>query len=675
MPDKSFKNDLFISYAHLDNLPMPGSTSKDGWVTKFQDMLVYMLTGRIGREPKIWRDERLVGNQDFEAEILDQLRSAALLISVVSGRYVLSQWCEKEVDNFSKTAQSDPNIANNRTRVLKVIKFPDVDDSKLPQVMQRALGYPFYMQDDQKTERELDPEYGENFKKRWYDQIAKLAVDVAQLIKEMDAAAASSVSSSAPAGASQAAAATGSAVSAKPLVFVAECSKDRRDDRNAIIAELRGSDYTVLPDEELPDDEQGYIGEMDNLLARCKLSIHLVGSGYGVIPDGTSEKSVSVLANERAIERCKTSQMKRIIWLPSGTSATSDKQKLFIKALEEDAEAQYGADLITGTIEDLKRAIHDGLRKIETPEIAASDKGTLFFADCSFDRRDDRDAVIEEMRSAGYRILPEGQLPTEEANFFGALAPVLGQSALSVHIIGSNYGVVPDGPSERSLSVLANELSIEYSKRFGLKRIIWLPSGTKSTSRRQQEFIDSLRNDPEPKFGAQLVTGGLDDLKAAIQAALKKPEATPAVAPAQAPTTARKVIYLICDELDREAAMPLRIFLRKQGFDTRVPAFKGDAATVRQSNHDMLTLCDEAIIFYGAKEDSWKSAIDAEVLKSAAGRASKPPLQPFTYLASPETTEKTEIVALEDRVIDCLTGFKEDALTEFVKIVTGTPQP
>jgi hypothetical protein len=672
MPDKSFKNDLFISYAHLDNLPMPGSSSQDGWVTRFQNMLVYMLTGRIGREPKIWRDERLVGNQDFEAEILDQLRSAALLISVVSGRYVLSQWCEKEVDNFSKTAGADPKIANNRTRVLKVIKYPDVDDSKLPQVMQRALGYPFYMQDDQKTERELDPEYGENFKKRWYDQIAKLAVDVAQIIKELDAASTAGVSSSAATSAAQSAVVAGSA---KPLVFVAECSKDRRDDRNAIIAELRGAGYTVFPDEELPDDEQGYVGEVDNILGRCKLSIHPVGSGYGVIPDGASEKSVSVLANERAIERCKTSQLKRIIWLPSGASATSDKQKLFIKALEEDAEAQYGADLITGTIEDLKRAIYDGLKKIETPEVAASDKGTLFFADCSFDRREDRETVIEDMRSEGYRILPEGQLPTEEANFFGALAPALGQSTLSVHIIGSNYGVVPDGPSERSLSVLANELSIEYSKRFGLKRIIWLPTGTKSTSRRQQEFIDSLLNDPEPKFGAQLVAGSREDLKSAIHAALKKPETTPAVAPALAPATARKVIYLICDESDREAAMPLRIFLRKQGFDTRVPAFKGDAATVRQSNHDMLTLCDEAIIFYGAKEDSWKSAIDAEVLKSAADRTSKPPLEPFAYLASPETTEKTEILALEDRVINCLAGFKEDALTEFVKIVTGTPQP
>ena len=675
MPDKPLKNDLFISYAHLDNLPMPGSASKDGWVSKFQDMLVYMLTGRIGREPRIWRDERLVGNHDFEAEILDQLRSAALLISIVSNRYELSAWCQKELDNFSKTAAGDPNIAGNRSRVLKVIKFPGVDDSKLPQVMQRALGYPFYMEDDQKTERELDPEYGEIFKKKWYDQIAKLAVDVAQLIKEMDAASAAAASAAAPGGAPQAPGEPASAVQAKPSVFIAECSKDRRDDRNAIISELRGAGYTVLPNQELPDDEQGYISEVDNILGRCKLSVHLVGSGYGVVPDGTSDKSVSVLANDRAIERCKASDLKRVIWLPSGTVSSSDKQKLYIKALQEDASAQYGADLITGTIEDLKRAIYDALKKIEAPEPAASDKGTLFFADCSFDRRADRDAIIEDLRSAGYRILPETQLPTEEANFFGALAPVLGQSTVSVHVIGSNYGVVPDGPSERSLSALANELAIEYSKRFGLKRIIWLPAGTKSTSRRQQEFIDSLVNDPEPNFGAQLITGTSEDLKAAIHAALKKKEPAQVVSPAQVPATARKVIYLICDESDREAAMPLRIFLRKQGFDTRVPAFKGDAATVRQSNHDMLTLCDAAIIFYGAQEDSWKSAIDAEILKSAADRTSKPRLEPFTCLAPPQTTEKADTIALEDRVINCLAGFNEDALAEFVKIVTGNPQP
>jgi hypothetical protein len=671
MPNKSFKNDLFISYAHLDNLPMPGSATKDGWVTKFHDMLVYMLTGRIGREPKIWRDERLVGNQDFEAEILDQLRSAALLLSVVSNRYELSAWCQKEVDNFSKAAASDSNIANNRSRVLKVIKFPGVDDTKLPQVMQKALGYPFYMTDEQKTDRELDPEYGENFKKRWYDQIAKLAVDIAQLIKEMELAS----PAAAAAGTPQASVGPVGAASSKPIVFVADCSKDRRDDRNAIIAELRGAGYAVLPDEELPDDEQGYIGEVDNLLGRCKLSIHLVGAGYGVVPDGTSDKSVSVLANDRAIQRCKASDLKRIIWLPASTSASSDKQKRFIKTLEEDAEAQFGADLITGTVEDLKRAIRDALKKIEAPEPVAADKGTVFFADCSFDRRGDRESVIEDLRSAGYRTLPEAQLPTEEANFFGALAPVLGQSQLSVHIIGANYGVVPDGPSERSVSALANELAIEYSKRFGLKRLIWLPAGTKSTSRRQQEFIDSLVSDPGAKFGAQLVTGTLDDLKAAIHAALTKQEPTEVAAPAQAPGKARKVIYLICDEADREATMPLRIFLRKQGFDTRVPAFKGDAATVRQSNHDMLTLCDAAIVFYGSKEDSWKSAIDAEILKSGADRTAKPPLEPFTYLAAPETTEKTEIVALEDRVINCLSGFTEDALAEFVKIVTGNPKP
>lgn len=253
---------------------------------------------------------------------------------------------------------------------------------------------------------------------------------------------------------------------------------------------------------------------------------------------------------------------------------------------------------------------------------------------------------------------------------------MLGRCKLSVHIIGGNYGVVPDGPSERSVGVLANELTVEYSKKSGLKRIIWLPGGTKSNSKRQQDFIASLSNDPATRFGAELVTGSVDDLKAAIRAVLKQIEVPEIASPAPQPAAARKVIYLICDELDREATMPLRIALRKQGFDTRVPAFKGDAATVRQSNFDMLAACDAAIVFYGVKEDSCKRSVDAEILKAAGARSSKPPLEPFTYLAPPETEDKKELVLLEEpKLINCLSGFSDAALDEFIDTVVGKPKP
>lgn len=331
-----FKNDIFISYAHLDNMAMPGSTSPKGWVEKFQEMLVYMLTGRIGREPRIWRDEKLAGNHDFEAEILDQLHQAALMISIVSGRYVLSSWCEKEVNNFRDAPMGIEKVTGNRSRVLKVIKFPDVDDSKLPEVMQKALGYEFYMEDaKRKIKRELDPEYGEDFKEEWIAQITKVAIDIAQMMKELDAASASGTSSQ-TASAAASPAPSGTPAAARPVVFLADCSSDRREDREAIRTDLRAAGYPVLPGEKLPDDEQGFIAGLDAVLGRCKLSVHVVGSGYGVIPDGPSEKSVGVLANQRAIQFSKTSGLKRIIWVPGGAECQSEKQKQFIKSLLEE---------------------------------------------------------------------------------------------------------------------------------------------------------------------------------------------------------------------------------------------------------------------------------------------------------------------------------------------------
>jgi hypothetical protein len=662
----AFKNDIFISYAHLDNKPL--SKTDEGWITRFHETLAAMLNTRIGREPEIWRDKKLTGNDMFGDVIVEQFPYTALLISIITPRYVESEWCTKEAREFCKTAESTGGvIVDNKSRILKVVKFPGGDEDPLPEPMKNALGYEFYVFNDE-TPLELDEAYGEKFKQTYNMQVAKLAFDVAQLIKKL---------ASQPPAASQPA-----STRAKPVVFLADCSGDRHPDRNAILADLRLAGYSTLPDEKLPDDEEGFIGRLDKLLGRSKLSVHIVGSGYGVVPDGPSEKSVGVLANERATQHSRTSGLKRIIWVPSGTEPRSENQKLFVKSLLEDTEAQYGADLINGNIEDLKRAIHSALKKIEDADVPHADKPALFLAECGFDRRVDREAIMADLRGAGYPILPEVQLPTEEASYFGALATILGQCKLSVHIVGNNYGVVPDGPSESSVSVLANELAAQYSKKAGLKRLIWVPGGTKSSSRRQQEFIDSLRIGSDTMLGAELVSGSLEDVKASIRAALKNIETADAVPAAQEPqqsqqpATTRKVIYLICDETDREATMPLRIFLRKQGYDTRIPAFKGDAATVRQSNLDILTACDAAIIFYGVKEDSWKRSVDAEILKAAGNRTSKPPLEPFTYLAQPESDDKKELIELEEpRIINCLSGHSDAALGEFVSTVSGAPKP
>ena len=165
----------------------------------------------------------------------------------------------------------------------------------------------------------------------------------------------------------------------------------------------------------------------------------------------------------------------------------------------------------------------------------------------------------------------------------------------------------------------------------------------------------------------------------AVHAALKKLEAPPPPSPAapqEAMEAGSKLVYLICDERDRKATIPLRKFLKGQGFDSNIPAFDGDAATVRQSNQDLLTTADAAIVFYGIGDDAWKRAVDAEIRKSAGYRTGKAPLMPFTYLAEPSTADKTDLIDLDEpRLIDGLQGFSDAAMAEFVGTLSRKAKP
>ena len=120
----------------------------------------------------------------------------------------------------------------------------------------------------------------------------------------------------------------------------------------------------------------------------------------------------------------------------------------------------------------------------------------------------------------------------------------------------------------------------------------------------------------------------------------------------------------------------MRKFLKSQGFESKIPVFEGDAATVRQSNQDLLSTCDAVLIFYGAGDEFWKRSVDAELRKAAGYRTSKTPLATYTYLAEPATDDKRELIELEEpRLIDGLYGFSEAAFADFVNAVSGKVKP
>ncbi len=96
----SFDQHLFISYAHIDNQPL--SREQEGWVTRFHKSLKSFPSMNIGTMVKIWRDDKLQGNDVFADEIVHQFSSTALLVSVLTPRYLDSEWCTREFESSAK---------------------------------------------------------------------------------------------------------------------------------------------------------------------------------------------------------------------------------------------------------------------------------------------------------------------------------------------------------------------------------------------------------------------------------------------------------------------------------------------------------------------------------------------------------------------------------------------
>jgi hypothetical protein len=349
----SFRRHAFISYAHIDNKPLLDAS--DGWVTTFHRALGQLLSPKLGCEADIWRDERLTGNDMFSDEILEQFPSTAVLVSVLSPRYLKSDWCEKEILGFCEAAERTGGVAvGNKSRIFKVIKTPIDSREEVPPVLRDMLGYAFYVTDEDQMPRELDPAFGDTARQEFLRKVNKLAWDMKTLLDElMDDAPEAAADAEAP---------------AKPAVYLAECARDRRVARELIEQELQRLGYPVLPAHPLPTDETELVAEVGKLIAQCCLSVHLVGTGYGAVPDGAGEKSVVVLQNEIAVEASRKGALKRVVSLPAGTESTQAAQQAFIEALHTDPNAQFAADLITGSLEDVKSAVLAALKTIESEQ-------------------------------------------------------------------------------------------------------------------------------------------------------------------------------------------------------------------------------------------------------------------------------------------------------------------
>jgi hypothetical protein len=351
----NFEGDAFISYAHLDNVEL--IEGGKGWVTNLHRALEVRVAQLLGKPSHIWRDPKLDGNDIFEDALVKRLREVASLISVVSPRYVKSEWARKELAEFWKAAEAQGGVRfRDKARIFKVLKTP-VPIEATPPELQSLLGYEFFRVDpDTGRIHELDEIFGSEAQKEFWIRLDDLAHDICCMLEVLEA-------SDTTVGAVDSIAAT--------TIFLAESTSDLREQREAIKRDLQQHGYTVLPSRSLPMVASELKSVLRGDLARSRMSIHLVGRSYSFVPEASAQ-SLLEIQNDLAIERGDQGGFSRLLWIPPGLQVTDERQRSVIEQLRMDPRIQKGADLLETPLEELRTVIQERLKQATVPTAAPS---------------------------------------------------------------------------------------------------------------------------------------------------------------------------------------------------------------------------------------------------------------------------------------------------------------
>jgi hypothetical protein len=489
-----FPTDIFISYAHIDDESL--IQNQKGWISEFHRALDIRLAQLLGRRPVIWRDDSLQGNHVFDKQIVDQFSKVAIMISIITPRYVKSDWCIKEVDEFYNASQTNIGFTvSNKARIFKVIKTPVLIEQH-PEKISGVLGYEFYNTDPGTGRvKELSQSFGNEAERLYWEKLDDLAHDISSFLESL------------------------------------EHSK----------------------------------------------------SFTGSLP---------------------------------GTSATNGQ---------------------------------------------VSQK--IFLAESSSDTQDFRDSLKRELQGYGYHILPDKQLPLISTALNESLISNLNETVLTIHLLGENYGVVPEG-AQKSIVEIQNDVAASFSAANSVPRFIWIPEGCEPGDDRQISFIDKLNSGKEGISGADLVQGSLEDFKSIVIDKLNsmKKEIKKEVEQPEIFNDSSKIVYLICDLSDIDEIRPLEDYLFDNGYEVVIPIFEGDESGIREDHIENLKNCSAAIIFFSNANELWLRSKTRDFLKINGYGRDKPLAFKAIYIAPPDSMSKQRFRTLDAEVIQAIDGLPEEKL-------------
>lgn len=661
-----FERDIFISYAFLDNLSVKGG--EYGWVEDFHKAMRVRLAHLMKEDPEIFCYTKKGDCDIFIHKIDEKLSKSAILILILSQKYIQSECCIRELKEFIKPAVSGIEKETcDKSRIIKILKTAVPYDA-IPPEIKDILGYEFYIIDPS-TDRikELDCRACGQLEQIYWarlDDVAHDICDALERIKQADV--------------------TGIPGQEEQLkIYLAETSSDLKAQRDIIKRELIENGHEILPDCQLPLVGPEFEKTVEDFLDQCDLSIHLVGGGYGLIPEG-SRTSIVELQNELAVKKSKNRKFQRLIWKPpgNGIEINDERQERFINLIRTDSETQYGADMFETPLIHFKYAIRDKINSIKSAPISIMGKPTVYLAETDYSLQKQRESIKRQLIDQGYKVLPDQPLPLIYPHLVEILDTLLDQCDISIHLMGEAYGIVPS-KTEKSIIFIQNEQAAEKSSQGQLLRLVRLSPTIDQEDERQRLFIESLKAEAKKEThpNDDIFETTLEDIEPTIFKKLtvfeeekrKKIEveevsSRTAVEPGKGPPQ----IYLLCELRDLDNITELEDFFYKSEFDVVLPVFDGEEEDLIRDHRENLKFCDAAVIYHGAGSELWLRAITRDFRKIAGYGRTRPLVGKAIFLAPPVTRAKERFRSHDWHIINGFAGFSPELIEPFIEILKSS---
>ncbi len=335
-----FRHDIFVSYAHADDVPVAGT--QIGLVSQLVNDHRIEVGRKVGNTVDIWWDHyKLSGNTAVTPEIMAAAGDCACILVVASPAYLRSEWCGRERSAFLELLDKRQS---GRAGAIFIASIEPLNQGKLPAGLADLPGYGFYRTiDNGRITRPLRTEFSED-RVPYCDQLSALAQNISNHLEGLKNARTEPTAKAVPVAAS-----TVEIAAERPSVLLLEVTDDLVQRRAEAKTYLEQSGIVVLPEKRYSRDDMAvHRAQILADLARSRVGVQILGPLTGDRSD----------------------HPRGIVWLRYETIRDSGSQVPFIQWRDPDFSLDGAADpdarelllpasVRTDRFPDFKRAIAD----------------------------------------------------------------------------------------------------------------------------------------------------------------------------------------------------------------------------------------------------------------------------------------------------------------------------